>query len=124
MSRERNYPLVYGRAKARCGGHRGRAGCPVGGEAVPLAEALKAVFDGPFTNEQKRLEQLRGLWEELVPQELRGHCKVVGFMRGVVKVQVDLPAYAYQLRLYSSELLVKLQDRPGLSGVSELRIIL
>jgi len=93
-------------------------------EAVRLGDTLAEVFGGALSNNQEKLARVSVLWREIVPAELCEHCQVVAISGTVIKVQVDLPIYAYQLRLCSDELLAKLQGRLGRTGVSEVSVIL
>lgn len=45
----------------------------------------------------RQLEQLVGLWAELVPADLAAHTRLAGLARGVLHVDVDSSARLYEL---------------------------
>jgi hypothetical protein len=54
------------------------------------------------------------LWQQLLPAELCHHCKIVDVSGGELKVVVDSPSYATELRWCSSELVGEFKRRcPG-----------
>jgi len=48
------------------------------------------------------------LWEELLPETLRQHCRLDGISGGCLKVLVDSPCYMHELRFLSESLLDEL----------------
>jgi hypothetical protein len=51
------------------------------------------------------------VWEQLLPAELRQHCKLAGISGGQLKVLMDSPVYLHELRLCGAELTRELQRR-------------
>ncbi len=63
------------------------------------------------------------LWNELLPTQLRQHCKVADISHGRLKVLVDLPSYMYELQLCSSELLEELQRQCPRANIKKIKFL-
>jgi hypothetical protein len=96
----------------------GRKACSVRGpsrpslqEAVKLGDIAADFVGGSVSPQQARFAVVSRAWEELLPAELRHHCDIVGLSGGELKVKVDSPSYANELRWCSSQLLSELEQR-------------
>jgi len=58
-----------------------------------LSQQFKQEIDKPY----RQLKSLTELWEELVPAELRAHCRLDSLSRGVLRVTVDSASCRYEL---------------------------
>jgi predicted nucleic acid-binding Zn ribbon protein len=77
--------------------------------ATRLGDILSELMENRISPQQARFGTLAELWGELLPAELRWHCKLADISGGQLKVVVDSPSYANELRWCSSELLDELQ---------------
>lgn len=86
--------------------HRGRR------ERDPSIGKLVAGTAQHAERTQRKLGQLIGLWDELVPAELASHTSLSGLRHGVLHVIVDSSSAAYELdRLLRGGLTHQLQSR-------------
>ncbi len=58
-----------------------------------LSEQFKREVKKPY----QQLGELAGLWNELLPDELTAHTRLVSFQRGVLRVSVDSSGRLYEL---------------------------
>ncbi|MBN2456741.1 MAG: DUF721 domain-containing protein [Sedimentisphaerales bacterium] len=80
------------------------------GQPQQLGDAIAKLMAGDLQSKCEKFEVVAESWDELVPPEVRGHCRIAGISSGQVRIAVDSPAYLYQMRLVSSELLPMLQQ--------------
>ena len=74
-------------------------------ETVRLAESLRVLMEERILPGNSRYEKISGLWETLVPTELRRHCRISDIRGGQLQIEVDSPSHAHELRLCRIELL-------------------
>jgi hypothetical protein len=77
--------------------------------AAHLGRVAQQLLEERISPQQVKFSQVDEIWRELLPVELYQHCEIVGISGGQLDVRVDSPAYVYELRLCSSELLSELQ---------------
>lgn len=68
-----------------------------------------------------RCDAVTEVWQDLLPDALRRHCRIEAIRRGRVKVVVDAASYMYELQLCKAELLAELQrlcPRAALRSIS------
>ena len=94
------------------------------GTTVSLAEVAKRVIDERISPRQSRLGSVVELWSELLPEELASHCKLIDVTAGQLKVKVDSPSYASELRWCSSQLIEELQQHCPRAGIENIKIII
>jgi len=70
---------------------------------------VKERMDKWISPQQVKFESVVQLWSELLPDELRQHCRINDISAGRLKVLVDSPSYMYDLQLRSSEILAELR---------------
>ena len=58
---------------------------------------------------RRRSESVGEVWEQLLPETLREHCRIVAINGGCLKVATDSASYMYELQLCKLELLKELQ---------------
>lgn len=68
-----------------------------------LGEVLGDVMR-PLHATSDRMTQAQAAWSQVAPPGVAEHSRVCGVQAGHLRVQVDSPAYAYELRLCSQEL--------------------
>ncbi|MHC4387633.1 MAG: DciA family protein [Planctomycetota bacterium] len=80
-------------------------------EAAKLGDVAAGFVEERLSPQQARFAAVSRAWEELLPAELQHHCDIAGFSGGELKVKVDSPSYANELRWCSSQLLSELEQR-------------
>jgi hypothetical protein len=75
--------------------------CRMGDLVAPFVQALRPVHE--------RYDSLAEVWDDLLPDNLRSHCRVGGLADGSLKVLADGSSYLYELQLCRGVLLRELQ---------------
>jgi len=96
--------VEYRRASKPAQRRTGSSGEP----AVRLGEAVAEVMARRIGPQQRKFGPVAQMWEELLPEQLRGHCRISDVTGGQLQVVVDSPAYLYEMRLCCKELLEQL----------------
>ncbi|MHC4112055.1 MAG: DciA family protein [Planctomycetota bacterium] len=92
-------------------------------EAVRLGDVTKKLMENRISPQQARFGSIPEVWNQLLPAELRRHCKISGIYGGQLKVLVDLPVYMYELQLCSSELLSELQQQCPRAHIKTIKFV-
>ena len=74
-----------------------------------LGEMLGDIMEKQISPKQGVYDMILQAWEQLLPEQLRQHCRIVDVNAGRVKVKVDSPSYLHEFRLCSYQLLEELQ---------------
>jgi hypothetical protein len=93
------------------------------GEAVRLGDVTRELMENRISPQQARFAPIAELWNQLLPDELRRHCKIADISSGQLKVLVDLPVYMYELRLCSTELLSELQQQCPRAHIKKIKFV-
>lgn len=93
------------------------------GVTVRLGDVLQEVLTEQISPLQARFGDLADAWGEIVPGELYEHCEIIDARGGELKVCVDSPAYMYELRLCSSELLEELQRQCPQARLKRIKFV-
>jgi hypothetical protein len=91
--------------------------------AVRLGECARELMENRISPQQARFGSVADVWNQLLPAELRRHCKIAGISHGQLKVVVDLPVYMYELQLCSSELVSELQRQCPRAHIKEIKFV-
>ncbi|MFB0524231.1 MAG: DUF721 domain-containing protein [Phycisphaerae bacterium] len=91
---------------------------------VRLGDMIKERMDHWISPQQGKFESVVQLWSELLPDELRQHCRITDISAGRLKVLVDSPSYMYELQLCSSEILAELRRRCPRVRIKRIKIAL
>jgi len=89
--------------------------------AVKLGDILTKLMDKRLSPRQAKFEAITELWQQLLPANLCQHCKIVDMSNAELKVSVDSPSYANELRWCSSELLSQLQQRCPRARIKKIK---
>ena len=90
------------------------------------AQSVGAIFDKYIEKglqRHRRQGRLVDLWEELLPQELARHCKLVSLLRGVLKVEVESGPYMFEMQNICQELLEKLRQYCPGARVDSIKLV-
>jgi len=91
--------------------------------AIRLGDVARELMDNRISPQQARFGPIAELWSQLLPDELRRHCKIAGISGGQLKVSVDLPVYKYELQLCASELLSELQQQCPRAHIKKIKFV-
>jgi hypothetical protein len=89
-----------------------------------LGDAVKQLVDGRISPRQSRFDSVIQIWTELLPAELGRHCRLVDMFGGQLKVVVDLPVYAHELRLCSSRLVEELREHCPRARIRTIKVVI
>lgn len=92
--------------------------------ATKLSDILGKLMENRLSPQQARFELVAKLWNQLLPAELRRHCKIADISGGQLKVQADSPSHMCELRLCSSELLKELQRQCPRARIKKIKIVI
>jgi len=88
-----------------------------------LGDAVKQLMENQISPQQARFGPIAELWDQLLPAELRRHCKLADLSGGQMKVLVDLPTHLYELQLCSSQLLEELQQQCPQARIKKIKFV-
>ena len=78
---------------------------PAGGKKpAGLADVLSRYIRHQISPRRGQFASALEVWNDMVPERLRQHCKLAGISGDELKVIVDSPPYMYELRLLRGEL--------------------
>ncbi len=77
-------------------------------DACRLGDLLPG-FVGALQPVHERFDSLAEAWEDLLPANLRSHCRLGSFTDGCLRVLADGSSYIYELQLCKAVLLRELQ---------------
>ena len=93
-------------------------------DAARIGESLLKVLEERILPERRRFEKVLDIWSRLLPVELSRHSRIVGLSGGKLKVEVEAPSYAAELRWSSSEILGQLQQECPGEKVKVIEVVL
>ena len=96
---------------------------PDSDRADKLGTVLEKLMAGRISSQHKRFEPVAQLWEQLLPEELSRHCKIIDLQHGQLKVRVDSPVYANELRWCSADILNQLQQQCWRAKIDKIKIV-
>jgi len=92
-------------------------------EAVRLGDVVRNFVENQVSPRQVRFRSVAEAWSQLLPDELRRHCEIADISGGRLKVIVDLPSYANELRWCGSELVEELAKRCPQARIKEIKFV-
>ena len=92
-------------------------------KAVRLGDVTRELMENRISPQQARFGPIADLWNQLLPDELRRHCKIADISSGQLKVLVDSPSYMYELRLCGSDLLGELQQQCPRAHIKKIKFV-
>ena len=92
-------------------------------QTVRISELLEQFMSEQVSPRQARYGAIVEVWERILPDELAKHCSIVDISSGQLTVEVDSPAYKYELHLCRSELLAELQRQCPSARLSNIKFI-
>ena len=101
---------------------RGNAGVDPS-EPRPLGEAVDRMVGDLGWELPLRMHSVFVQWDQLVGEEIAGHCAPTAFVDGVVTVQADSTTWANSLRLLAPQLVRRLNEDLGEGTVTAVEIL-
>ncbi|NIP25487.1 MAG: DUF721 domain-containing protein [Phycisphaerae bacterium] len=92
-------------------------------DAVRLGDVTRELMEKRISPQQAKFGPIAEIWNQLLPEELRRHCKIADISGGHLKVLVDLPAYMYEMQLCSSELLSEMQRQCPRAHIKKIKFV-
>lgn len=89
-----------------------------------LGDTLSGLMDNRISIKQAKFESVAQLWNEMLPVELRQHCRIADISGGQLKVLADSSSYKYNLQLCTTEILAELQRRCPQARIKRINIAL
>ncbi|KPJ66005.1 MAG: hypothetical protein AMJ43_09455 [Coxiella sp. DG_40] len=89
-----------------------------------LGDMIREIMNQWISPQQVKFDSVVRLWSELLPEELRQHCRIMDISAGRLKVLVDSPSYMYDLQLRSSVILAELRRRCKQARIKSIKIAL
>ena len=93
-------------------------------KAVRLGDALADLMADCDRQHRSHAGQLPQLWADLLPAELAGHTRLNGLSQGCLTIEVDSPAYLYELRLCAGQLVRRLSEICPAAGIRNLKLVI
>jgi len=100
----------------------GRKPKPV--RAEPLGDVLGEIMDRRISPQQARFGPVAEVWGRLLPEGLCQHCRISDISGGQLKVLVDSPSYAHELRMCCPELLEELRRECPRAKIKKIRVVM
>lgn len=88
-----------------------------------LGDAVVKLIESQIAPRRVRFALVAVVWEQLLPAELRQHCRIAGIAGGRLKVVANSPAYQFELRLCSAELVKELAVRCPRAKIERIDIV-
>ena len=90
--------------------------------SIRLGDVVTKLLEKQISPQQAKYGRLADAWNQLLPAELKKHCRLADFSAGRLKVTADSSAYVYELQLCSSELLKQLQQQCPAAGITKIKV--
>jgi len=88
-----------------------------------LGDTLVELMENQIAPRRARFGSVAEVWEQLLPAELRRHCRIADIRGGRLKVVADSPSYQFELRLCSSEFVKELTVRCPRAKVERIEVV-
>jgi predicted nucleic acid-binding Zn ribbon protein len=90
---------------------------------VRLGDTLRELIEKKISPRRARFKAVSEFWGRLLPAELQRHCEITDISGGRMKVVVESPVYAYELRLCSRELLGQLRTHCPQARIEKINFV-
>ena len=86
-----------------------------------LGDVVKQFVENNIEPKHKKSSPLMELWDKILPEGQRRHCKIDSISGGLMKVKVDSPSYLYDLQLSGGELLAKIKEHCPAARIKKIK---
>ena len=91
---------------------------------VKLGNVLNELIENRVSPLQAKFELITEVWSQLLPAELRQHCKIASVSGGQLKVLVDSSSFANELRWCGPSLLEEIKRRCPQARIKNIQFII
>ena len=95
---------------------------PVRKDPSRLGAILEEFLQKELAPKRRQADDLSRAWLDIVPADIAPHCRCDGILNGQLKVIVDSPAYMYQLKILSAELLDQLGEPSRRTRIKAIKL--
>jgi hypothetical protein len=88
-----------------------------------LGDCLLRFMQGTVEPKTEQYQALCQIWEKIVPENLKPHCRIVESEGGTVKVQADSSSFIFELRMNSRQMLRQIQNQCPALRIKNLKFI-
>jgi hypothetical protein len=86
-----------------------------------LGDVIKQFVESNIEPKHKKSSPLMELWNKILPEEQRRHCKIDSISGGLMKVKVDSPSYLSELQWSSGDLLAKIKEQCPAARIKKIK---
>lgn len=86
-----------------------------------LSKVLEELVDKRFSKRQDKFGKITEVWSEILPSQLEKHCRIASVENGILKVKVDSPVYANELKWAADELVRQLKEKCPKARIREIK---
>ena len=90
--------------------------------AVKLGDTIEEFMESKALPQWTKYNSIVELWNQMLPDELSRHCRIVDISGGRLKVLADSPSYMYELNLLSKNIIFELQRRCPRHQIQQIKI--
>ena len=94
------------------------------GRAAKLGDILQGFLENYIDPQQRKIEPLLRVWNNLLPTQLGSHCRIVDLSGRQLSVAVDSAAYRQELSWCSQEIIRQLEKLCPAAKVKKIKIII
>ena len=88
---------------------------------APLSSILERLVEKRFSKRQDKFGKVMEVWREILPDQLYQHCKIKSVENGVLKVKVDSPVYANELKWAADGLIEQLKEKCPKARIRQIK---
>ncbi len=88
----------------------------------PLSDSLERVTRALGGPRPSVLTAVFARWEAVVGPDIAAHARPVSLRSGVLRIDVDQPAWAAELRFLAADMLERLRETSGSTDLTEVQI--
>jgi hypothetical protein len=89
---------------------------------VPVKEVVRSILTPGDRDGLEMRQQIRRVWERVVPAELADHARLVDLRRKELWVEVNASPWAQELQFLKPKILAALEQALGPGKVKDLRV--
>lgn len=92
-------------------------------QAAKLGNVINELLETKISPLKSKYMLVTELWNELLPEELCQHCRITNISGGRLKVLVDSPSFASELRWHSAGLLEEIKRQCPQARIKDIQFI-
>jgi len=92
-------------------------------QVTKLGDVMQELLENRILPLQIKFSLINELWDQLIPAELRQHCRIAGISGRRLKVLADSPSFASELRWHSQSLLKEIEQQCPKVGIKDIECV-